>query len=297
MAEEKTVTETPEETSLMTSFIDDDGGREAYYRSTQKEEAKETEASTEKEETGEEEQIKEPGEEELEEKYVPEEKSEPDKSEESEKTVPLAALHEEREKRKGLSREVADLKKKVSELLDDNERLLNVVREPPAEGDDFTDPKVRDLEKQIKDLLKFKENVEKTSEQSKMEKLQSEHKRNLKKANEELADEGFPGFEFAVGKVANELQAMVADDPESIYLDNVEGWKKIYKERVFPKLKTIFVGKQKKDADEDKVDLKKKAKLAASPGKSGEPAKGKENMTTDERYAAYLEARRKSGIS
>ena len=62
-------------------------------------------------------------------------KAEPEKAEyvkehkptEEEKKVPLGALHEEREKRKALAKEVAELKASFQQAVEDNKKLMDLV--------------------------------------------------------------------------------------------------------------------------------------------------------------------------
>ncbi len=215
-----------------------------------------------------------------------------------ESTVPIHALHEEREKRKVLSRELEDLKSKFRDLFDDYKKLSeNPPPMPSGDDGEYVDPRVATLEREVSQLKADRGKLAAENKKTAQQEADQRFKDQVKQANEDLEGEGFPGFEFAVAKVDQRLAEMLKDDPENRIYSNPEGWKKIYKEQIFPSIQSKFTTLDKKQLDEHKKALKKKASLVGGPGKKGAPPKADENKSESELYDDYLSMRMKRGFS
>ena len=194
-----------------------------------------------------------------------------------EKLVPLDALHEERAKRKALSSEVKELKGNLSQLMEDNKKLMELM------SDKSTDEPITDYEKELvnakKQLKLMNEKITafERSQKSQSEKTEAETLTALIKATDaELAKEGFEGFDDFVPQI---IRAMNEEEipPED---RNPATWKKVYKEIVWPK----YIGKFKQDPKESKKSekeaLKKDASLSKSPGKVDAKKEDGDDMTS-----------------
>src|SRR3990167_4397047 len=197
---------------------------------------------------------------------APEEAAIEEKKKEETKTVPYDALHEEREKRKLAQAKSRELEEKIKAL------EAQAASSRPVEQDNeyLTDEekKLRDLERSLAELKAKEEARERENRQSQERTLREQLEKNLADTDKALAAEGLPGFQFLSGRVADELNKLVAEDPDNSYLDNPEGWKKIYREKVFPSVKGIFVQANKQDLMDGKKAAKEGAALAGSPGSS-----------------------------
>ena len=234
---------------------------------------------------------------------------EPDdkKPEEEEKTVPYGALHAEREKRKEIQKIVGKLEGQVAELIADNKAFMEQGKKAEA---DETDLESLLEEGNFDDVLKLtlKQNTElkkrmaklenndgkrtQADEQTAHEAKQKAVETRISKITTSLDEDGYPGFDMFVDKMNAELVQMIDDDPDNEALDNDDGYKKIYRERIFPKVKKMFVGQEKADTFEKKRDRKKKANIGGG-GKADPKAKEKDinELSNDEMYADYKKQR------
>lgn len=212
------------------------------------------------------------------------------------KTVPYDALHEEREKRKFTQKKLRDAEDRLSQVINEN-RLLNerltVKPDNPkevVEGNYLDDPLIKNLQSEIETLKRMEydrsERVKNTERQNSSQQLFQ----RIKDVDAELEKEGFPAFGLMLNSVTGELQALVAEDPENGYLDTPDGWKKIYKEKVFPQIKNKFIAETNKESILSKEKLKREAQLAGSAGKVIDAAENKEDYT----YSDYIADRRKA---
>ncbi len=245
--------------------------------STEEEVTEETEVSPEKE-------TETPAEKE---EAVEEELSETEKAKgEDEKTVPLGALHEEREKRKALGVELEEVKSQLHVVLQDLRGLTEGKKgeETAAESEELN--LVEILEKRIATLEAGHRKTDSDIRADKQAKKDQELDNDIAKVDQELEGEGFPGFLFMRESVTKKLNELIREDPQSRRVfDNPEGWKKVYKETVFPLLNAKFAKKDKSELFEKKKDLKLNANLGG-PGKK--PEKVKEEDWT---YQDYLQMR------
>lgn len=224
--------------------------------------------------------------------YKVEDKGEEKKKDEH-KTVPLDALHEEREKRKSaqsrakeLEAEKERLSSQLREVLETNRTLT----QKPADDNAYQTDEAKEiaiLKSQIAALTQ--DSQQRNVQAQNSEAMTRQHKVNemVTKTSLELDAEGFPGLDFMLPKVTEELSRMVREDPDNIIYDNPDGWKKIYKETVFPKLRGMVAGKNKEDAFAAKNDAKAKANLAGSSGKVVPSAEVKEDTWTYDDYIAH----------
>lgn len=215
-----------------------------------------------------------------------------DKKEEK-KTVPYDALHEEREKRKLAQSKTRELEERLKEL----EAKINSAVKPSVEEDIYLtdeEKKLQEMEKSLAELKAEKEYREKESRQSQERSAREQLEKNVADTDKTLMSEGFPGFQFLAPRVGEELAKLIKEDPDNVYLDSPEGWKKIYKEVVFPTVKGIFTQSDKNALMEEKKAAKTGAGLVGTPGKSDKPAEKKSDE--GQTYEEYLEMRRKGGL-
>lgn len=206
-----------------------------------------------------------------------------EKKEKQEKFVPLEALHEEREKRKQ--------EKLAREALEEKLRLLESKLSAPKEEEEFLD-ETEVLKRRVA-MLEEQDKQRKQLEELNQVKAQQQSLKNIvKTVDKELADEGYPGFEYCTSRVTEELQRMVEEDENNTAFLNPTGWKHVFKEKIFPNLRDSIAKTIKNTEMTDKIELKKGAGLA-SHGSPAKP-KGEEKVKTPEELAdEYMEMRRK----
>lgn len=205
-----------------------------------------------------------------------------EKKEKQEKYVPLEALHEEREKRKQekLAREAAEEKL----------RHLESQLSAPKEEEFLDETEV--LKRRVA-MLEERDNQRKQLEELNQVKAQQQSLKDIvKTVDKELADEGYPGFEYCTSRVTEELQRMVEEDETNAAFLNPTGWKRVFKEKIFPNLRDSIAKTIKNTEVVDKIKLKEGANLAGH-GSPPKP-KGEEKVKTPEELAdEYMEMRRK----
>ena len=284
-------TTTEEKTGMSedTSLDSDSGERDALYTKYEEGYNAETDTSTETGET-EEKTDETPSEREesatsTEKEVTTEEKTEAkvDGEGERDKTVPLSALHEEREKRKALSSKVSELESQLYDVLQDYKtRFDQTQKEEIEELDD-----IGKLQKELGDLKKWKSTTEQKGMQADIAKKRTNLDQQVVSTDATLEKEGYPGFSLAINAVTQELQKRVLADPENAALDKPEGWKIIYKETIYPILEGKFIKRDKEKLTGEKTELKKDA-LLSGPGVKAEVANKKEEEWT---YDDYLQMR------
>lgn len=215
------------------------------------------------------------------------------------KTVPLDALHEEREKRKFLRKQNEELEAKNAEISEQLHQVLqDLKKKSESEGsDEFMteeDEKVNALKSDIEELkMERQKRIEKENSDA-VQSAQTELQNSIKRTAEELKDEGFPGFEFLADRVGAEILNLIAEDPDNAYLQNPDGWKKVYKERVFPPVKQLFAEKEKSEILDAKKEAKKGASLVTSPGAPDK--KPEKDESQDWTYADYIASRKERSL-
>jgi len=205
--------------------------------------------------------------------YVTEEKPQ-----EEEKTVPYGALAEERAKRKELAKKVKELEAAFRQAAEDNKKLMELMS-AKSDEEPITDyeKELVSVRKQLKlaiaEIEAFKKAQAKTAQEVEQEKLAA----LVRKTHDELAKDGFDGFNDFVPQV---IKAM---DDEDIPLEerNPAVWKRVYREIVYPK----HIGKYRPAPKAVKEAAKKEASLIKSPG-TGSASK-KEEEWTPKTYAEW----------
>ena len=205
------------------------------------------------------------------------------------KTVRLEALHEEREKRKAISARNRELEGRIKEL---EKQVLPAPKVAVTDDDEFLTPeeiRIAALEKKL-NALESKE-IEKESHVEK-----ETFNKTLSDVDKALSDEGFPGFMFLSGRVGDELTKLVNEDPDNAYLNAPDGWKKIYREKVFPTVRGIFSDVAKKTVMDGKIVAKTGVALSGSHGQA--PSTPKKGGADNDgwTYDQYLEHRRNHSL-
>lgn len=193
------------------------------------------------------------------------------KPEEKESTVPYGALHEEREKRKAIQKELDELKAKKEE--------------ESAEDDDYISDEQKELA-EIKKELKAIKDRDATREESSSRATQEKIYADM---DEKLSAKGFPGFN-TIGKlhVAKVLNELLATDPAiAVELDNPTGWAKIWS-KDFKSVSKVFTQQGNKDLLSQKKDLKQEASLITTVNKVEKTAEKKKEWTIED-YTAERE--------
>ncbi len=214
------------------------------------------------------------------------------KSEETkeDKTVPYDALHEEREKRKFQKQKSDELESKNSELQEQLSEVLQELKKKSTTDDEFAsneDKKFSKIKAEVDELkMERAKDAEKDKERA-SQNAQTEFEKNISDTAKSLADEGYPGFEFMSTQVGNEILKLIEEDSDNAYLQNPEGWKTIYKQRVFPNISKIFTDQKKNEVMNGKKDAKREASLVTSPGSADK--KPIESKTDDDwSYEDYI---------
>lgn len=229
----------------------------------------------------------------------PETAPEPEKAKESEKpkeekTVPYAALHEERLKRQ----EEARLRKEEAQRRQALEEELNRLKATEKQPEEITDYEKELIEQKQK--LRAIETVLEREQKEKAEKAKSEARAKfdsvMSEIDAELKTEGIAGFNMAKDFVANRVRDLLLEDEANHVIDNKEGWKKIYKEEFYPKFRDEFMSVEKAREKSEKTELKKGAALGTIPGKAPAKPKGPEDLTPEEMRQRYMEERRARAI-
>lgn len=207
------------------------------------------------------------------------------------KTVPYDALHEEREKRKAAQAKARELEEKVKIL-----ESLTAQEKPKSQEDESylsdEEKRVRLLEREIAEIRTRDRMREEATKLTAQEQAKRELDKLIADTDENLAKEGFPGFKFLSGRVGDELTRLLQENPDDTWLSTPEGWKKIYKEKIFPSARGLFVQAERDKLMADKKNAKSDASLSSSTGQRLPSAKKDENDGYS--YDEYLAMRMKS---
>ena len=208
------------------------------------------------------------------------------------KMVPLQALHESRERFKKLNLEYRDFKasavsqeKEINELKAQLAQLSDKLRNDSSVTSENDLSEETDVEKhlrrEISDLKKRFQVDESEKAKEAALKAQQDQQKKIETVTHDLTKEGFPGFDIAVLKTGVKLQELVTSGEltESESLDP-DVWKKVYKEHIYPNIKTVFGEREKEEIMAGKKEAKKKASLVADPGKAPEKKEKKEEEIT-----------------
>jgi hypothetical protein len=199
--------------------------------------------------------------------YVPEAVSE---KPEEEKTVPLGALHEERQKRKELQRRLDAAEAAKKENLE-------------YEQDEYT---------QLKNRIEVLESQRKRDSENQ---IADKETKLIQQVSDELEKEGYPWFkELGADKLRYDFDSMENEDPAYVKSHkNPEGWKKWYKERIFPSIKKVMDKAKQNESMLKKVEAKKNAQLVTTPGLKETSAPEGPKLTP---YEEYVKERQQSRL-
>lgn len=220
------------------------------------------------------------------------------------KTVPLGALHEERQKRKELQAEVVELKQQVKNMLTERKGK----EEYEEEYIEDYDAELIKLKKQNQTLKAEVDSIKAKDTQSEVEKKQTAFLNKVNKVHEELQLEGFDGFEKCTPMIRQYIHSLIMQEPDSqeyiegrklLDVDTPEGWKKIYKEEIYPSIKEIINQKKTEELIDERIERKKKAALSGSSG--GKPVQKKKedinDLSPEEMKKRYIQMRQKRGAA
>jgi len=195
------------------------------------------------------------------------------------KTVPLGALHEERQKRKELQAKNIELEQQVKDILKENKPDKPAGEEEVI--DDY-DAELIKLKKQNEETQAKLDAILAKGTQSDAQKAQTIFLEKVKKTNSELVEEGFDGFDKCTPLIRQHIHDLIMKEPDSkeyiegrklLDVDTPEGWKKIYKEEIYPTIQKIIDQKDKEELIDERIARKKKAALSGSGG--GKPVSKK----------------------
>jgi len=198
----------------------------------------------------------------------------------SEKTVPLQALHESRDRFKKLNLEHRDYKtsteQKMKELSEQvaslSAKLSTTSRSSEADLDlneaDDASNRERVLANKLRAMELKQEEFESEKKRQAAQEVQATSQKRIDKVDSELAEEGFNGFKVA-GLLKTErrlLELVKAGDITDTESVDPNMWKKVYKEDVYPEIREIFVATEKAKLSGEKTNRKRAANLVDYPG-------------------------------
>ena len=215
------------------------------------------------------------------------------KEETKDTKVPYDALHAEREKRKAAQVRIRELESQINLVLQETKKKAE---EKPETVDDY-EKEIITLRKEVKslreDLSSQKKNLETEASQKKITEIESK----ISTVDRELKEEGFPLFKDLQDQVTKEIVKMIDGDPDSGQgiireYDNPNGWKKIYKEKIFPRLDSTFKERYQSSTKKEKEELKKQANLTGGSA----PRVSLETKEDEYSYDDYLKRRKEALI-
>jgi hypothetical protein len=221
---------------------------------------------------------------------------EPQDEEKKKKMVPYDALHESRAETREAKDRIKLLENQMSEVIGSYQELVKtkqqvapeVVDESPIED---VDEAIRQLQRENKEL---KANITQSTAQHTRDvqaNQQVQFQKEVDTVDKELATEGYVGFSKFQRQVVDAIMAIKDPDERASY-QNSEGWKRIWKERVYPDLSRTFVKQVRKKKFAEKDAAAEKASLLEKSGKVKE-VKPKGNNNT---FKDYLDARAKAQV-
>ena len=225
-------------------------------------------------------------------KGVEEIPQEEEKPKEETKTVPLASLHEEREKRKRIKAEyTVQLDRERREKQEILDTLYKYTQEHGEEL--LPEEKFTLLEDKVKEL---EETIRGVDSKTELAETQMEYGRVLRQVEDtdrELKAEGYPGFSKFRDLVVHEIGFLPEEERSKSNTDPSE-WKRIYKEIVFPDVTSVFggnfedreFGRQSAEKNEHKKEMQM---LGERKSESGKPKA--ESWTYDDYMQSRLKRR------
>ena len=222
-------------------------------------------------------------------------KEEPKKEEpapKKEKTVPYEALSAERIKRKAEAEERKKAEERARQLEDQLRKITESQQQPEFQTEEAK--QLYDMGLKLKAIETLESERQKKDIADNQRRAQERIKENLSLTDSELSKEGYPGFKHSIGSVHEYLRQMVeqGQEEEALALDNPTGWKRIYRENIYPEIAPAILEAEKRRIVKDKVELKKEAGLVTVPGKSEPKPKSDEELSDEEYRQKALEMRR-----
>ena len=172
------------------------------------------------------------------------------------------ALREERAKRRQIKvdyeSKLAEKESQLNELLQTMKSYITPTKEEEVVVGDYEE-EIKRLKMEIQDIKTWKTSTDETTKNLEKEKNYKELMGRVEKVGKELDDEGHPGFPRFISLVTDELSKL----PDNLRkeMDNEEGWKEIYKNTVFPSIKSIFQSVTKDEKFKVKDEKKTKAQM------------------------------------
>ncbi len=228
------------------------------------------------------------------------------------KTVPAGALREEREKRKKLNSEIEEIKKsntelseQMKQLIADNRRLMEKIgsntTSTQPDTDQFKDDdivpygEVKKLRDEFVALKKDNENIRQRFQTDEQNKIQERINRDIERVEKDLIDEGINGFKtFGIPKVKEYLINLKRQEDDGVVdpgtveaYDTPKGWRRIYKDVIYPELYKVFAKQDKSQLMQLKKEIKGNANLVSSHGAKQDKAP----ETKEWSYADYMKHR------
>ena len=207
------------------------------------------------------------------------------------------ALDEERSRRKRLSQKIKELEK----TYDDKFRELSAkVTQVPGDGveksGDVEDLKVTELQNKLRELESRLGETDEQKQRKAVEAQQAELNERIKKTDDVLRKEGFPGFKLAVREVDEYLRKLLVEEEiDDVDYLNPEKWMEVYREHIFPTVRQEFGLVEKNHIMNEKNKAKEAAaRVTSATGIKQEDAKKVEEdneATPDEERAEYLRFR------
>jgi hypothetical protein len=225
-----------------------------------------------------------------------------DKSEGHRKTVPLAALHAEREKRKEANLAARKIKEEADAKLAEMEARLAQLEDKKQddqlakliEDSDDLNERERLMLGQIQQLKKDQERIKIQADQNNNKASLEARQRRTIEVDKALENEGYPGFVLAGQQIQDAVQkryneGLLSHDDlmkEDTYIN-------AFKEEVFPSLDKKFSKRHTKEVLRDKTSKKADAQLIDNSGKAPKKEIKEEStpQTFEEAFNSYLKQR------
>lgn len=196
-----------------------------------------------------------------------------DKDTELVKTVPYGALHEEREKRK-------TLQKQVDELMTDNRKFMNKLDESSKTSEEYVGEvdEIQVVQKENANLKSRLNTIENRFQQDDVRREQDQFDKLVVNADKKLSEKGFTGFkDVGLTWVDKRIREIETQDPDLAQAyRNPDGWVKLWSEQGFHEVQKIFMEQHKATTLSNKRKLKENVNLVTSHGKVIQPEQKKE---------------------
>lgn len=236
---------------------------------------------------------------------APEEKTETPAEDEKEPELSKEDIKKLKEKAENLKKALDEeriIKKRQreeKEAVEARLREFESKQEPPKEPEPITDydAELNAMKAKVRSIELMEARREQDAKAAAIREQQEQLTNMKRKTAKELAEEGYAGFEYMAGSVAEYLVDLVksGDVEEAQSLDNPEGWKKIFKEKIYPEFHKQHEESSRKRVLEDKKNLKKDANLNTQSGKAPQKKEddNPETWSQERKNQEYLKLRRR----